>query len=82
MLQRPLHHMFQFGYPSVEHFMKQNAECLPMMCTGTCILFGDGCGAVVLQSQEGPCGLLGHKMQSDGSGQKNLHCLFQASIVI
>ena len=31
---------------------------------GTCILFGDGCGAVVLQAHDGPCGLLGIDMHS------------------
>jgi len=33
---------------------------------GTCILFGDGCGAVVLRSHEGGCGLLGMDMHSGG----------------
>ena len=41
-------------------------------CAGTCILFGDGCGAVVLTQQEGACGLLGSHMASDGGGQKHL----------
>ena len=39
---------------------------------GTCILFGDGCGAVVMTSQEGSCSLLGSSMCSDGLGQKHL----------
>ncbi|CAK0731830.1 hypothetical protein CVIRNUC_000048 [Coccomyxa viridis] len=39
---------------------------------GTCILFGDGCGAVVMTSQEGNCSLLGSSMCSDGLGQKHL----------
>ena len=39
---------------------------------GTCILFGDGCGAVVLTAQEGQCGLLGVHMASDGLGQRHL----------
>lgn len=39
---------------------------------GTCILFGDACGAVVLTAQEGECSLLGSSMQSDGNGQKHL----------
>lgn len=43
---------------------------------GTCILFGDGCGAVVLTAQEGPCSLMGMQMNSDGHGQKHLNCLF------
>ena len=39
---------------------------------GTCILFGDGCGAIVMTAQEGPCALLGSSMCSDGLGQKHL----------
>jgi hypothetical protein len=39
---------------------------------GTCILFGDGCGAVVLTAQQGECALLGSSMCSDGLGQKHL----------
>jgi 3-oxoacyl-[acyl-carrier-protein] synthase-3 len=41
---------------------------------GTCILFGDGAGAVVLTSHDGPCALLGSDMSSDGSGYCNLNC--------
>ncbi|BDA51447.1 3-oxoacyl-[acyl-carrier-protein] synthase 3 [Coccomyxa sp. Obi] len=45
---------------------------------GTCILFGDGCGAVVLTSQthEQPCSLLGCSMASDGLGQKHLNAMY------
>ena len=35
---------------------------------GTCILFGDGAGAVVLKGSEVPGGLLAATMRSDGSG--------------
>ena len=35
---------------------------------GTCILFGDGAGAFVLQANEEPGGLLSCVMRSDGSG--------------
>lgn len=35
---------------------------------GTCILFGDGAGAVVLKGSEVPGGLLSSTMRSDGSG--------------
>jgi 3-oxoacyl-[acyl-carrier-protein] synthase-3 len=35
---------------------------------GTCVLFGDGAGAFVLQSSERPGGVLGCVMRSDGSG--------------
>ncbi|MCO5194920.1 MAG: ketoacyl-ACP synthase III [Anaerolineae bacterium] len=34
----------------------------------TCILFGDGAGAVVLEATDGACGLHGFVMGSDGSG--------------
>ena len=41
---------------------------------GTCILFGDGCGAMVLTSTPDPsdCCLLGFDMHSDGTGNHNL----------
>lgn len=45
----------------------------------TCVLFGDGSGAVVLRANEdecAPCGLLGIDMNSDGNGLKNLNCPF------
>ena len=35
---------------------------------GTCILFGDGAGAVVLQASDVPGGVLAGMMRSDGSG--------------
>lgn len=35
---------------------------------GTCILFGDGAGAVVLQGSDTPGGILNTVMRSDGSG--------------
>jgi 3-oxoacyl-[acyl-carrier-protein] synthase-3 len=35
---------------------------------GTCILFGDGAGAVVLQASEQPGGILSTLVRSDGSG--------------
>lgn len=58
---------------------------------GTCILFGDGCGAVLLTTADGDGdggsdgsdgsknvadGLLGSSMASDGAGQKHLNALF------
>jgi 3-oxoacyl-[acyl-carrier-protein] synthase-3 len=40
---------------------------------GTCILFGDGAGAVLVQGVPGaPCSLLGFDMNSDGNGNKHL----------
>lgn len=49
------------------------------MHTGTCILFGDGCGAVLVQaapSGESGCSLLSFSMNSDGAGAKHLHALY------
>ena len=45
---------------------------------GTCILFGDGCGAMVLTATEKPedCCLLGFDMHSDGTGNHNLTAQF------
>jgi len=41
---------------------------------GTCILFGDGAGALLLQAAPAgaPCSVLGFDMNSDGGGNKNL----------
>ncbi|KAL0032760.1 hypothetical protein WJX79_008649 [Trebouxia sp. C0005] len=39
----------------------------------TCILFGDGTGAMVLTAQQGQCSLLGLDAHSDGGGQKHLN---------
>jgi len=42
---------------------------------GTCILFGDGAGAFVLQASETPGGVLSAVMHSDGSGGDSLSIL-------
>lgn len=39
----------------------------------TCIIFGDGAGAVLLEPSEEPLGLLDQALYSDGSGEKYLH---------
>ena len=39
----------------------------------TCVLFGDGAGAVVMQSYEGPGGILSTSLGSDGSGAELLY---------
>ncbi|MHB1005430.1 MAG: beta-ketoacyl-ACP synthase III [Chloroflexota bacterium] len=39
----------------------------------TCVLFGDGAGAVLLQATEQPTGLLGATLGSDGSGAELLY---------
>jgi 3-oxoacyl-[acyl-carrier-protein] synthase-3 len=43
---------------------------LNMQDRSTCVLFGDGAGAVVLQATEEPCGLRSHVLGSDGSGHE------------
>ncbi len=39
---------------------------------GTCVLFGDGAGAVVLQASDQPGGLLGADLFSDGTGAEGI----------
>eukprot|EP00878_Enallax_costatus_P030494 GHUV01033202.1.p1 GENE.GHUV01033202.1~~GHUV01033202.1.p1 ORF type:complete len:287 (+),score=53.14 GHUV01033202.1:171-1031(+) len=45
---------------------------------GTCILFGDGCGAVLVSAAPDgeSCSLLGVDMHSDGNGMKSLHASY------
>src|SRR3990170_1262038 len=38
----------------------------------TCVLFGDGAGAVVVQATDQPSGVLSHVLGSDGSGAQHL----------
>jgi 3-oxoacyl-[acyl-carrier-protein] synthase III len=38
----------------------------------TCVLFGDGAGAVIVSASEQPGGLLGFDMYSDGSGKEGI----------
>lgn len=38
----------------------------------TCVLFGDGAAAVMLQATDKPCGVLSHVMGSDGSFYKSI----------
>ncbi|MCL4141905.1 UNVERIFIED_CONTAM: hypothetical protein GTU68_012081 [Idotea baltica] len=39
----------------------------------TCVIFGDGAGAIMLEPTEEPFGILDFLMKSDGSGRKFLH---------
>jgi 3-oxoacyl-[acyl-carrier-protein] synthase-3 len=39
----------------------------------TCIIFGDGCGAALLEPTEGENGIIDTIMKSDGSGRVHLH---------
>ncbi len=41
----------------------------------TCVLFGDGAGAVVLEATEKPLGLLSYVLGTDGSGDRLLYLL-------
>lgn len=45
---------------------------LDMTDRTTCVLFGDGAGAVVMQATDEPCGVLGHVLGSDGSGAEHI----------
>lgn len=48
------------------------AKYLDWSDRSTCVLFGDGAGAVVLQAEDSNCGVLASYLRSDGSGGKNL----------
>ena len=50
----------------------QQCCCRPVPAA-TCILFGDGSGAVLMTQQDEACSLLGADMHSDGGGQKHLN---------
>lgn len=39
----------------------------------TCVLFGDGCGAALLEPSEDGTGIIDHQLYSDGNGKKHLH---------
>jgi 3-oxoacyl-[acyl-carrier-protein] synthase-3 len=56
-----------------EHALVLGAETLSRIVDwtdrGTCVLFGDGAGAVVLQSSEAPGGVLSSVLGADGSGK-------------
>ena len=52
--------------------MQCMADCFACIAA-TCILFGDGTGAMVLTAQQGQCSLLGIDAHSDGGGQKHLN---------
>ncbi len=39
----------------------------------TCVLFGDGCGALLLEPNEEGFGIMDASLHSDGSGKKHLH---------
>ena len=38
----------------------------------TCVLFGDGAGAVLLEPTAGPNGIIDHILHSDGTGEHHL----------
>jgi 3-oxoacyl-[acyl-carrier-protein] synthase III len=39
----------------------------------TCVLFGDGCGALLLEPNEDGLGIIDSSLHSDGNGKKHLH---------
>lgn len=62
---------------SYRHALVIGAETLSRIIDwtdrGTCVLFGDGAGAVVLQASETPGGVLSSVLGADGSGGELLH---------
>ena len=71
---------FVYGLVTAEQFIRTGAyrtillvgaevisKNLDMTDRNTCVLFGDGAGAVVLQASAEPCGVLGFELGSDGS---------------
>lgn len=49
------------------------SRCVDWTDRNTCVLFGDGAGAVIVQATEEPTGLLGYSLGSDGSGADLLY---------
>ncbi len=47
----------------------------------TCVLFGDGSAAVVLQASEAPAGILSYELGSEGAGAKNLYVPAAGSVL-
>jgi 3-oxoacyl-[acyl-carrier-protein] synthase III len=81
---------FVFGLVTAAQFIRTGAYRTVLLIGGdvlsrwvdwgdrrTCILFGDGAGAVVLQANEGDC-LLGFELRSDGSQNEFLNLNFRA----
>lgn len=62
---------------SVKHALVIGVELLSQVVDytdrGTCVLFGDGAGAVVLSASEEPGGLLGYTLGSDGAKPELLY---------
>lgn len=71
---------FVYGLVTAEQFIRTGAcrtvllvgaevisKNLDMTDRNTCVLFGDGAGAVVLRASAEPCGVLGFELGSDGS---------------
>ncbi len=61
---------------AIENALVIGAETLSRLVNwedrNTCVLFGDGAGALVLQADTTPGGVLGSVLRSDGSGSKSL----------
>ena len=71
---------FVYGLVTAEQFIRTGAyrtvllvgaetisKNIDMTDRNTCVLFGDGAGAVVLQASAKPCGVVGFELGSDGS---------------
>ncbi|XP_077235459.1 beta-ketoacyl-[acyl-carrier-protein] synthase III A, chloroplastic-like isoform X2 [Tasmannia lanceolata] len=54
------------------------SRCVDWTDRGTCILFGDAAGAVLVQASDGDeNALLGYDMHSDGGGQRHLNAILK-----
>jgi len=51
-----------------------NSRVIDMTDRNTCVLFGDGAGAVLLEAREDGSGVLGSDLKSDGRLEHLLHC--------
>lgn len=51
-----------------------NSRVIDMTDRNTCVLFGDGAGAVLLEAREDGSGVIGSDLKSDGRLEHLLHC--------
>jgi 3-oxoacyl-[acyl-carrier-protein] synthase-3 len=58
-------HVLVIGVEVLSRFLNWNDR-------NTCVLFGDGAGAVLLEASEAPGGLLGFDLYSDGTGYEGI----------
>jgi len=74
------HSMPRFVFGTIADVVLQCMADSYACIAATCILFGDGTGAMVLTAQQGQCSLLGIDAHSDGGGQKHLNVSLLVSV--